>query len=192
MTDVQVLRTRVEALEKRLQHARLAAGLLIILGLGSVVAMKDGARAQARAEVIRVRAVVIVDEDGRDRVVIGAPVPDPKEGKRRSSSTGIVINDPDGHERFGLGVKADGSVSMGFDAPAGVGDPRNRERLTMAVNSSGLAELRVLDNRTRMQARLSTSKAGPAHLQFLDWSEKGLDSTLDFGVTELKRLAQAR
>jgi hypothetical protein len=48
--------------------------------------------------------LVILDENGFDRLAIGDPVPDPNIGKRIGPSTGLVINDADGFERSGYGL----------------------------------------------------------------------------------------
>jgi hypothetical protein len=58
---------------------------------------------------------------------------------------------------------------MGFDAPPGVGDPRNRERMNLIVTPTGHAELRVLDNHTRVSACLYTDAEELAWLEFLGW-----------------------
>jgi hypothetical protein len=54
-------------------------------------------------KTIRTHTLIIEDAQGRDRLVLGAPVPDMKGGGRISPSVGLVINDPDGLERFGVG-----------------------------------------------------------------------------------------
>lgn len=54
---------------------------------------------------------------------------------------GMVINDADGYERFGLRLRDDGAVGMGFDAPRGAGDS---ERIHIVAESDGGACLRFL------------------------------------------------
>jgi hypothetical protein len=39
----------------------------------------------------------------------------------------MIILDPEGFERFGVGLMDNGQMGMGFDAPRGKGDDRNRE-----------------------------------------------------------------
>jgi hypothetical protein len=90
----------------------------------------------------------------------------------------------------GVGIADDGLMGMGFDAPVGVGDQRNRERLYVAVSPVGTASLHVMDNRTRVKARPSTDREGRAWLEFLDWSEHGLDSVMRFGLPQVRRLGQ--
>ena len=49
--------------------------------------------------------LLILSEDGFDRLVLGDPVPDPNIGRRIAPSTGMVINDAEGFERMGYGLK---------------------------------------------------------------------------------------
>lgn len=62
--------------------------------------------------------IVLLDQNGWDKVVIGDPVPDPIIGKRIGPGTGIVINDAKGLERTGYSViSVDGKlrVVLGLD-----------------------------------------------------------------------------
>ncbi|MCY3610143.1 MAG: hypothetical protein OXH51_01290 [Gemmatimonadetes bacterium] len=66
--------------------------------------------------------IVILSEDGFDRIAIGDPKPDPNIGRRLGPSTGVVINDPEGFERTGYGLlELDGHyrVSFGLDSDRG-------------------------------------------------------------------------
>jgi hypothetical protein len=80
--------------------------------------------------IIKTRSVINNDNKGRERVILGAPVPDPEPAgypKRVSPAHGMIILDPEGFERFGVGLMDNGQMGMGFDAPRGKGDDRNRE-----------------------------------------------------------------
>jgi len=184
MTD-SAIRLRLETIERRLRHARL--GLLVLVLVNAAIglsAMRPGLTDQAQ-DVIRARGVVVVDEAGTPRIVIGqAP------GQRRSPQQGIMINDAKGHERFGVGIADDGLMGMGFDAPVGVGDQRNRERMYLSVGPTGLAELHVMDNTTRVKARLTTDRNNQSWLEFLDWSERGVDSVMQIGLPQARRVGQ--
>jgi len=73
-------------------------------------------------DVLRVHQLVIADEKGIDRIVIG-PVPDPqmmgKRVKRRVPGTGIQLNDESGNERAGIALLDDGSAVVGIDDQSG-------------------------------------------------------------------------
>lgn len=48
--------------------------------------------------------IVILDENGYDRLALGQDVPDPNIGRRIGLHTGMVFNDESGYERGGLGI----------------------------------------------------------------------------------------
>ena len=99
---IQQLNARVEKLEARLRfHHGLAIVLGVALLFGSMTSLSTASQNRASdAKLIRASGIVIEDEQGRDRIVIGSPVPNPREGRRSSPSTGLVINDAEGYERF--------------------------------------------------------------------------------------------
>lgn len=66
--------------------------------------------------------IVILDENGFDRVALGNTVPDPNIGLRMGASTGLLLNDEKGYERSGYGVlNVDGNnrVVLGLDTDKG-------------------------------------------------------------------------
>jgi len=149
------------------------------MGMGGIWALlaATGFGGAPIADVIKARKLVIVDEKGTERVVIADHVPDPKEGKRSNTGSGMVINNKDGFEQFGVYVDdKDGGVGMGFDAKPGVGDPRNRERINLKVSPAGTALIRVLDNSTRVKAWLMTNEKEEAYLGFLRWEGAGRET----------------
>jgi len=125
-------------------------------------------QSSSTAQVLRARGLIIVDERGRERIFIGAPVPDPKEGARRKPATGITINDPAGYERFGLGLSEDSRMIMGFDAPRGTGDERNRERITLVADADGGGYIRFLNRKTFVPGILQLGEDDRLYLDFLD------------------------
>ena len=188
MTD-RDMGKRVETVERSLRHTRLALATLALLNAGLVLtAMRGGAEAPPSGQgqdVIRTRGVIVVDSAGTARILIGqAP------GQRRSPQHGIMINDAKGHERFGVGIADDGLMGMGFDAPVGVGDQRNRERMYLAVDRNGLARVHVMDNTTRVKARLMTDRDNQGWLEFVDWGEQGVDSVMRIGLPQARRIGQ--
>ena len=83
---------------------------------------KAAQESNAQKNVLRVHQLVVVDEKGIDRIVIG-PVPDPqmmgKRVKRRVPATGIQLNDESGNERAGIALLDDGSAVVGIDDQSG-------------------------------------------------------------------------
>lgn len=66
--------------------------------------------------------ILILDENGFDRLALGDPVPDPNIGRRIGPSTGLAINDEEGFERSGYGllnVGGEKRVVLGLDSNRG-------------------------------------------------------------------------
>lgn len=71
------------------------------------------------AQAAPLNGMVLLDERGYDRVVVGDPMPDPAIRERiyprQARSWGVQINDPDRTERSGYGVFETGQVTLGLD-----------------------------------------------------------------------------
>lgn len=163
--DTTQLAARLERLERTARRTRVFTAAA---GIGLLVTWVAGSARQqepVHQDVIRVRLVVIEDDQGRDRIVLGAPMPDGRQ------HTGMKILNPDGAEQFAVSLKPDGRVGMGFDAAPGVGDPRNPERLNMGVTTTGQGWIRFLDNRTRARMLAALDSADVPWVQFLDWPD---------------------
>jgi hypothetical protein len=166
MGDESVLLSRLEDIERRARRARtLAAGAIIGLLATWLVGAGFTPR-KVQDGTLRTRILVIEDEDGRDRIVLGAPMPDGRQ------VTGMKILNPEGWEQFGLSLKHDGGVSMGFDAQPGVGDQRNPERLNLGVTATGQGWIRYLDNQTRARLWVQLDSEDEPWVRFLDWSDQ--------------------
>jgi hypothetical protein len=74
-------------------------------------------------------------------------------------------------ERFAVGLQANGRVVMGFDAPPGTGDPRNRERITLVADAAGGAYLRFLNRKTQVPGRLVLDDNDQFYLEFLEFTD---------------------
>lgn len=158
---------RIDGLERRLRTLGVLSAVLVIVAISAITL--PSVTAQGQPQVLRARGLIIVDEQSRERIVIGSPVPDPKEGKRLNPSTGMVINDINGYERFGLGLTQDNRMGMGFDAPPGKGDDRNRERINIVADDNGGAYLRFLNRKTGVVGRLILDAEDQFYLEFLDF-----------------------
>src|SRR2546423_4915562 len=163
-SDFSLLAARIARLEGAMRRMRLIA---LLAGMALLTTWVIGAvpSSQRQQSVLRAKMFIVEDSQGRERIVLGAPMPDGRQ------YIGMKILNQDGAEQFGLGLKPDGSVSMGFDTKPGVGDARNRERLNMGVTASGQGWIRYLDNRTRARLRLALDSADTPALQFLDWPD---------------------
>lgn len=167
MSEEATLLSRVECVERRARRAYILALGAIIALLATWLVGAGFSRHGPQDATVRARILVIEDEEGHDRIVLGAPMPDGRQ------VTGLKILNADGAEQFGLSLKHDGGMAMGFDVQPGVGDPRNRERLNLGVNATGQGWIRFLDNQTRARMFVSLDSKDAPWVQFLDWSEGG-------------------
>lgn len=122
------------------------------------------------AQVIKARSLVIVDEKGRERIIMGSPVPDPPHvGKRISPGHGMIILDENGYERFGLGLMDNGNMGMGFDAPHDPENPKkNVERLHFVADAKGGAMIRFLNRQTGVPGWIRLGEDDKLYFEFLD------------------------
>jgi hypothetical protein len=119
---------RIEKLERDLRRMKLYATLLtLVIGLGALAAFRQ---VEQDSQVLRARGIVIEDARGRDRILIGAPIPASKSRMRtdlarveqswatrypnpkqymeyyrgyRHTVHGILVLDENGHDRLAVG-----------------------------------------------------------------------------------------
>ena len=159
---------RIAALERSVRLTRWALAIAV-LGFALAAGIPLVRRPPAVLDEVRARRLVIVDEAGRVRVEIAQ---DPRDTQRRSRSVGLAVFDSTGTERGGLSTRDDGSVGFGLDAPHGVGAAMG-ERLSMAVEPDGSADVMLLDNLTRAVTRLHSDGDGKGGLQVFRWDMEG-------------------
>jgi hypothetical protein len=157
------LSARVARLESKL---RRAYGIAMASG---AVAVAMGTTAFLRQpqvpDVIRTRQLIIQDQAGRDRIVMGAPVQD--NFNRVSPTTGMAIRDSLGRERFGVGLDTRGNMGLGLDAPTCTSNPCNTERINLVADAEGGSHIRLLDRQTGAAALLYLADDDRAYLEFL-------------------------
>jgi hypothetical protein len=163
--DQDTIGSRVTQLERQVRTLKAVAAVAIALVL--MFAAMPLTMAQQTADVLRVRQLLVEDADGRARMRFGY-----LDAPGNTRRFGIRIDDPRGAERFGLSYIDNGSLVMGFDAPPGTGDNRNRERITIAADETGGAHIRFLDRRTDVVARWYLDDQNRAWMQFSDFTQK--------------------
>jgi hypothetical protein len=128
-------------------------------------------QAKPSDEPLRVRSLIIEDANGQARISIGSPAPDRNAGG--NPRTGIIINDATGVERFAVSLlERSDRVVMGFDAPRGKGDDRNRERISIVADENGGGYIRFLDRTTSIPARLYLDDQNRVWLEFVSAQDK--------------------
>lgn len=156
-------RARIDALERQIQSLKLclAVGACVTVA----VALAAAPRAQQVPDSLRVRQLIVEDSDGRARIRLGY-----LDAPGNTNRMGIRIDDARGVERMGLSLRADGGMVMGFDAPPGTGDDRNRERVTIVADEKGGAHIRFLDRRTSVASRMYLDDQNQVWLSFSDFT----------------------
>ncbi|WP_396223959.1 hypothetical protein [Gemmatimonas sp.] len=84
--------------------------------------------------------MLVLDENGFDRLAIGDSTPDPNVGKRIGAGPGLEINDAQDFERTGYGLLTVGGkdrVTLGLDSRQGT------EGLTLTVRDDGHTGVRI-------------------------------------------------
>jgi hypothetical protein len=108
--------------------------------------------------ILKARGLAIVDEHGKIRVRIGAPLPEPiimgKEQKRDDSISGILIYDALGNERGGY--VTDNSVGNAFLTL----DSNIGQAATLVAYPQGGAEFGINDDE-KNKVVMSALKSGP-------------------------------
>jgi hypothetical protein len=137
--------------------------------------------------------IILVGENGADRVAIGIPTPAPQVGgkvsQRIAPSAGLVVDDPDGNERGGIGVLDNGRGAVCLDYPEPIGRDAiclgvlpdalagliinaptgdNGERAMMAVLKDGTSLMKLADTSGNERTMLTVQGESPAQFLVLD------------------------
>ena len=173
MDTNDLLLRRVEQLERANRRGRR---WLALLGVGCVAAVSTGFAGRIPDE-LRTTKLVIVDDQGRERMILAGKVPDPREGKRITQGPGMQLLNKDGMEQFGLSMDdATGQIGLGLDARPGAGDDRNRERFNIVVGPKGEVYVNLKDGRTRRKTVWYVDQKGEAALGFDRWKDEGKET----------------
>ena len=164
-SDLHEIHNRLRRLESNNRKLAAALTTAVCIVCVSLLCAWTQARPPVASPEIRTRSLIIEDASGTPRVLLGSPIPD--RSAQGNPRTGIVINDARGVERFAVGLFKDERIVMGFDAPVGKGDDRNRERITIVADENGGGYIRFLDRRTRVPARMYLADDDRVWLEFI-------------------------
>jgi hypothetical protein len=101
---------RIGSLEGKMRRLRQLCWIqTVVLGfVGLSAILSRGVSAQDSTRVLRTHGLVIEDDQGHARLIVGAPLPEVPERKRRGSLTNsIVFLDDQGNDRLTLGEGPD-------------------------------------------------------------------------------------
>ena len=114
--------------------------------------------------------IILVGENGADRITIGVPTPPPQIGgkvvQRISPGAGLVVDDVDGNERGGIGVLDNGRGAVCLDYP----EPVEREAVCLGILPEMLAGLLINapGGDASERAMLGVLKDGTSYLKLAD------------------------
>jgi hypothetical protein len=161
------LNQRIEKLERRISILRISLAVIVLAMV--FFAALPWAKSSTAGANLRVRSLAVVDDQGVERILIAAPLPNPVSGgkasQRRSRSYGIQLNDAKGNEFGGFTIADDGALVTCFDWAPG-------EATCMFAMPSGDAgfEVKSLGGKTRGQFLLSPN--GDVGLTLHDAAER--------------------
>lgn len=150
----------VAGLQKQLN--RLQA-ITVAMGVGLAVVFVAGAARDPVQDEIKARRIALVDSRGVERVVLGEDT-----GRQHGRAAAMWIYDETGAERGGMGTFENGQASMALDAPVGVGAPM-RDRVGMAVSSSGAASIQLNNNDSGVPVRLVADANGGGGVELIEF-----------------------
>jgi hypothetical protein len=155
--------SRLDRLEAQNRRLQLAVATLAALLVASVAVVRPSAQ---QPDILRAKGLVIVDDAGRQRIVLGAPL---QEGA--NSRTGLKVLDSTGAERIGMTVLNNGDANIGLDAPRGTGDDRNTERINLIADGKGGSSIVFKDRRTFIVGRMYLDPQNLLWMQFSDFTQ---------------------
>ena len=145
---------RLDRMERQLRRWR--RGTIAALGLAAVAVA--GAMSAPPVQEMKVKTLRIVDDSGRDRIVLTA---DP-------SQTDMTFYDPSGKSRLTLDVAKDRRPVLVFADEAG----KESSRLVMGLEEEGRPALMLYDGKGRKRLAMGLSNEGGPVIRILDENEK--------------------
>jgi hypothetical protein len=114
-------------------------------------------------EVIKARGVVVTDSLGIERIIIGAPLPDPtyigERFPRQGDVSGILLFDSEGQERSGYVTDNDyGNVFLTLDSKSSqqalfIAEPQDGATLMMFAKNKNMISLGAYSEGTELEIR---------------------------------------
>ncbi len=162
------LSRRIARLERRNRFVVAIAAISTIAAVGAAVAGRATA-AQADAgihDVLRVRALDVVDAHGITRVKIAAPLPHAivagrqlrsRGGRPEDTMSGMLLFDAEGQERSGYAT-----VDHGYSNVLLTLDDKTRQHAMFIAEPTGATTLRLFNGDTRDRLDLGMDEDGPS------------------------------
>lgn len=160
------LNVRIHNLEiKQRRYQRIIYAIVLAVGMILMIGAQSQQQENVRVHTLTAEKIVLLDGEGRIRIIIGE---DPEDAQRRSRAFGITLFDKSGVERAGINTMEDQSVVLGMDAPTGVGASM-RDRIGLVVEPDGSARIDLINNQTKIPVRLVSDTDGTGGVEFYEY-----------------------
>jgi hypothetical protein len=136
------LSMRLSRMERRLRIFQALFGVTMLALAAGVVLLflRPSPRYDRSSNVLHVRGLIVEDDAGHDRILIGAPVPSASGRKRKDNTVGLIVLGENGADRVALAApmpapQIQGVIGTRIGAGTGlvVDDEQGDERGGMAV-----------------------------------------------------------
>jgi hypothetical protein len=139
---------RIERLEKKLRHMRIAAAAsLTLLGAGLLM----GQAPNRTAKVVEASAFLLVDENGKERASLQAT----KDG-----GAALIFRHQDAVTDARFALLGDGSISLSMKNP--------KKSATLELAQDGTAALRINEKYAKSAVEVGIDNAGRPRVMLLD------------------------
>lgn len=164
---------RVARLERKYRIAFITAAITSVCGvlaIAGAMGSRAGAVTTMQAngkitDVLRVRELNVVDENGVTRVKIGAPLPHAvvnghqnksRGGRPEDTMSGILLFDAEGNERSGYAT-----VDHGYSNVLLTLDDQTKQHAMFIAEPTGATTLRLFNADTKDRVDVAINKDGP-------------------------------
>ena len=136
------LELRLRRLELRIRYLAATCALLLLALVAAMVGTRPlQVKAAEDAKVLRVKGLIIEDDQGRARILMGAPFPSvPERLRKDATGTDLVFLDEQGYDRFRVGEELPampGFHRIGSSYGATILDTKGGERGGLGFLSNG-------------------------------------------------------
>jgi hypothetical protein len=143
---IQTQEHRLQQLERLVRNIKTFCFIVVVAGFGFFTVGRHASADSPGTQILHVRGIVIEDESGHPRLVLGAPVAN-QGRKRQDEVTGFVLLSSDGTDRLTIGTadydQVNGALQHRIANGVGVllNDTRGNERAGFGILDNGRVTL---------------------------------------------------
>ena len=161
--ELRELEARILRLQRNYNRFVVLVAVLAVAVIGVYLSTFGSARASNTSKVLRVRELVVVDENGIERVIVGAPLPGQWENgkvntrrvERPFKQAGLLIYDKEGVERGGY-VTEDTHDNALLTL-----DDKKRQEVLLVTGAEPTSSFRMWTAKDSLELRVDPDLNGP-------------------------------